>query len=230
MTVLFTIVVTTAFLSHTSSFAILSVACAIVAILFWWRGGVDAPRRRSGHRARVARRPHHRRRALLRPLRRHLSDAAVAPRRGDRGGGPRRRRPGHRQQAVGGAAVSVVLFRCAGTGADCRRSRLWRAAHGRSAAERLPLAMLGWALACLAFLVLGILTPVDMRYYLARDPSGRDGRGAWRERRMGSRRIRAPGLGRAAGVVRVLDVACRDGGRPSVDRQHDGRDRALQRM
>ena len=35
----FTAIVTAAFLSHTSTFAILSVACALTAVLFWWRGG-----------------------------------------------------------------------------------------------------------------------------------------------------------------------------------------------
>ena len=36
---------------------------------------------------------------------------------------------------------------------------------------RLTLAAAGWTLACLAFLALGILTPVDMRYYLASIPA-----------------------------------------------------------
>ena len=58
----------------------------------------------------------------------------------------------------GGRPAGVRLRR------QCARS-------GRSAAARLPLAMLGWALACLAFLVLGILTPVDMRYYLGAVPA-----------------------------------------------------------
>ena len=38
-TALFTLLVTAAFLSHTSTFAILSVACGATAVLFWWRGG-----------------------------------------------------------------------------------------------------------------------------------------------------------------------------------------------
>jgi hypothetical protein len=35
----------------------------------------------------------------------------------------------------------------------------------------LTLATSGWLLACAAFLVLGIVTPVDMRYYLAAIPA-----------------------------------------------------------
>src|SRR4029079_510463 len=35
----FVALVTAAFLSHTSTFAILSVACVVIALLFWWRGG-----------------------------------------------------------------------------------------------------------------------------------------------------------------------------------------------
>jgi hypothetical protein len=41
----------------------------------------------------------------------------------------------------------------------------------RLAGDRLALALGGWTLACVAFLVLGILTPVDMRYYLAALPA-----------------------------------------------------------
>ena len=41
----------------------------------------------------------------------------------------------------------------------------------RRTGDRLTLALGGWTLACLAFLALGILTPVDMRYYLAALPA-----------------------------------------------------------
>jgi hypothetical protein len=40
----------------------------------------------------------------------------------------------------------------------------------RPAGDRLALALGGWMLACAAFLAIGILTPVDMRYYLAAVP------------------------------------------------------------
>jgi hypothetical protein len=42
-------------------------------------------------------------------------------------------------------------------------------ARGR-AADRLTLALSGWILSCGLFLVIGVLTPVDMRHYLAAIP------------------------------------------------------------
>ena len=42
----------------------------------------------------------------------------------------------------------------------------WR----RGARDRLTLTLAGWGVACLAFLILGVATPVDMRYYLAALP------------------------------------------------------------
>jgi hypothetical protein len=58
---------------------------------------------------------------------------------------------------------------------------MWRTAR----TDRLTLAIAGWTLACLAFLVLGVLTPVDMRYYLAAIPviaivAGTGASAAWR--------------------------------------------------
>jgi hypothetical protein len=44
---------------------------------------------------------------------------------------------------------------------------LWR----RGARDRSTLAVIGWLVACGLFLLLGILTPVDMRYYLAAIPA-----------------------------------------------------------
>jgi hypothetical protein len=37
--------------------------------------------------------------------------------------------------------------------------------------DRLTLAVAGWALACAIFMLIGILTPMDMRYYLAAVPA-----------------------------------------------------------
>lgn len=45
----------------------------------------------------------------------------------------------------------------------------WRLA--RRGADRLTLTIAGWLAACAAFLVLGVLTPVDMRHYLAAIPA-----------------------------------------------------------
>jgi hypothetical protein len=46
----------------------------------------------------------------------------------------------------------------------------WRMAS-RGAADRLTLIVWGWMLACALFLLVGILTPLDMRYYLAAIPA-----------------------------------------------------------
>lgn len=45
--------------------------------------------------------------------------------------------------------------------------RIWR----MRARDRLGLALLGWLLACGVFLAIGILTPIDFRYYLAAYPA-----------------------------------------------------------
>ena len=68
--------------------------------------------------------------------------------------------------------------------AACGALQLYR--HG--ARDRLTLATAGWALSCTLFLIIGIVTPVDMRYYLAAVPAvavvAAAGVGAlWRPRR-----------------------------------------------
>jgi hypothetical protein len=57
--------------------------------------------------------------------------------------------------------IAVLLLAAIGA------RQMWTA--GRR--DRLTLATAGWALSCLLFLGLGILTPVDMRYYLASIPA-----------------------------------------------------------
>jgi hypothetical protein len=46
----------------------------------------------------------------------------------------------------------------------------WRMS-ARGAADRLTLTVWGWMLACALFLIVGIVTPLDMRYYLAAIPA-----------------------------------------------------------
>ena len=46
----------------------------------------------------------------------------------------------------------------------------WRL-YVRGARDRATLATLGWTAACMIFLVIGIVTPVDMRHYLAAIPA-----------------------------------------------------------
>ena len=164
----FTAIVTAAFLSHTSTFAILSVACALTAVLFWWRGGpaLRSPAIAVGAGVAIAA-------ALAVALYyAHFLDtyrtefariggetAAAAPDAGGRGIATRL------------ASVPRYLYLYFGIPASLLAAwggvALWR----RSAADRLTLTIGGWALACLAFLAIGIVTPVDMRYYLAAIPA-----------------------------------------------------------
>ncbi|MEO7271175.1 MAG: hypothetical protein ABIX28_03070 [Vicinamibacterales bacterium] len=167
-TLLFAAVVTAAFLSHTSTFAILSVACATVAVLFWWRG--DSARRADAAGIAVA---------LLvavalavvlyyahfgETYRTQLSrigaeTAAAAPDAGGRGIATRLSSVPRYLWLYFGVPVLVLA-------AGGLKAWLRRPSH-----RRLSLAVGGWGLACLAFLVVGIVTPVDMRYYLAAIPA-----------------------------------------------------------
>jgi hypothetical protein len=157
-----------AFLSHTSTFAIASVAGCIVAFLFWWRGG---PALRSPAAA-----------VLLATLAAvviavavyyaHFLDTyrtelariggettAAAPDAGGRGIAERLALVPRYLQGYFGVPVLAL----AGWGAVL----LWR----RGARDRTSLAAAGWTVTCGLFLLLGVLTPVDMRYYLAVIPA-----------------------------------------------------------
>ena len=163
----FTAVVLAAFLSHTSTFAILSVACFAVAVLFFWRGSrtLRSPSLAILVSLALA--------ALLSvvlyyghfmdtyrtELARLGSETAhAAPDAGGRGILTRL------------VAVPRYLMLYYGAGAlalaCCGAATLWR-----RTADRLSLAIAGWLVACGLFLLLGILTPVDMRYYLAAIPA-----------------------------------------------------------
>lgn len=157
-----------AFMSHTGTFAILSLTVFVTAVLFAWRGG---PALRSpalaaalagvaaiavsvlvyyGH--------------FIDTYRTELArigqeTAAAAP---DAGG----RSIADRAAAVPfyvNAYLGVPNLILAGWGA----LTLWR----RGARDRLTLVMTATAVTCLAFLVLGVVTPVDMRHYLAALPA-----------------------------------------------------------
>ncbi len=61
--------------------------------------------------------------------------------------------------------------------------------YARAAADRLSLTVAGWLVACAAFLLVGVLTPVDLRYYLAAIPAvavlaARGAARAWEQRGM----------------------------------------------
>jgi hypothetical protein len=157
-----------AFLSHTSTFAIGSVAACVIAFLYWWRGG---PALRSPAAA-----------VLLAAIaavviavlvyyahfvetyRTELAriggeTAAAAPDAGGRGiAGRLALVPRYLQGYFGVPALALAAWGAA---------LLWR----RHARDRTSLAATGWILTCGLFLLLGILTPVDMRYYLAAIPA-----------------------------------------------------------
>jgi hypothetical protein len=161
------LVLTAAYLSHTSTLAILFVATIATAALFWLRGG---PPLRSPaaaiaiatiaaavlavavyyvhfldtYRAEFARIGH---------------ETATAA--SDAGGhtiGDRVRLVPYYLGLYIGAPVLLFAFLGA-VELSLRRT-----------GDRLTLTLAGWTLSCVAFLALGILTPVDMRYYLAAVP------------------------------------------------------------
>jgi hypothetical protein len=163
--VLLTLLLTAAYLSHTSTLAILFIATICIAILFHRRGG---PALRSpsaavliatvlasilaialyyGHFMTTYRSEFHR-------LSQETASAAV-----DAGG----RTIGDRLSTVpyyldsyfGVAAIALAAIGC-----------WWM----RRLRDRLTLAIAGWGLSCALFMAVGILTPMDMRYYLAAVP------------------------------------------------------------
>jgi hypothetical protein len=163
-----TVALAAAFLSHTGSFAIGSVAACVIAFLFWWRGG---PALRSPAAAIlvaaaaaiviavVVYYAH-----FVDTYRTELAriggeTAAAAPDAGGRG--------------VGDRLASVPRYLGLYFGVPALALSTWGAAllWTRGARDRASLATTGWILTCGLFLVLGILTPVDMRYYLAAIPA-----------------------------------------------------------
>ena len=158
---------TVAYLSHTGTLAILFVATAATAALFFLRGGTA--RRTAGlvlaattvaavlsvliyyahfmdtYRAEFARIGH--------------ETASAAADAGGRTIGDRLRLVPYSMSLYIGAPI--LLFAFFGTAALTKRP----------SADRLVMALAGWTASCVLFLVIGILTPVDMRYYLASVPA-----------------------------------------------------------
>ena len=182
---LFTAVLTATFLSHASSFAILSIACAVVAILFRARGGAVL----RADAAAIAL-------ALVVALTlaiglyyAHFGDtyrsqlsrlgvetAAAAPDAGGRGIVTRLASvPRYLWSYFG---VPVLVLTAGGVAA------WWR----RPAADRLALAVGGWWLACAAFLVTGRPHAGGHAVLPGGCPRGGSGGGGWRERRLVSPR------------------------------------------
>lgn len=166
-TLLLTGVLTAAFLSHTSTFAVLSVACLTTVVLYWRNGG-------------QALRPSTRALTLsvviaivlavvsyyayyLETYRTQLSRIATETATGApdaAGRGILARLLGVPRDLYVHVGIPTLILTAWGA-----RS-LWRGWRS----DRLTLSILGWTLACAVFLVIGIATPVQMRYYLASIP------------------------------------------------------------
>lgn len=157
-----------AYLSHTSTLAIVFVATLAVAALFFWRGQGEARSQAAAvalativaamiavvayyahfmdtYRAEFARLGH--------------ETATAAADAGGRGVGDRL----HGVPYSFGIYIGLPILMAAAAGS----ARLAMTTRG----DRLTLTLAGWILACLGFLALGVLTPVDMRHYLASIPA-----------------------------------------------------------
>jgi hypothetical protein len=199
--VLLTIVLAIAFLSHTSTFPILFCTALLVASLFRWKGGGRL--NPASSRVLVA--------ALIALALSiglyyaHFGDTyrselarisaetgGAAPDAGGRGIGARLGSvPRYLQEYLG---TGALLLGVAGA---------WTLfAAGRR--DQLTLATAAWSLSCLLFLAIGILTPVDMRYYLASVPAVALAAAA------GAAALRTHGpIGRAAGLLLLASIAWR---------------------
>ncbi len=174
-----------AYLSHTGTLAILFTATVITAAFYFVRGG-PAGRRAAGvvlgatvvaavasvliyyahfmdtYRAEFARIGH--------------ETATAAADAGGRSIGDRLRSVPYSIDLLIGAPI--LLFALLGAAGLTRRV----------APDRLAITLAGWTASCLLFLLIGILTPVDMRYYLASVPAlaiaaGYGAAWAWKEAR-----------------------------------------------
>ncbi|CAN5491622.1 hypothetical protein BH23ACI1_BH23ACI1_14130 [soil metagenome] len=167
-TALLTGVLTAAFASHTSTFPLLFLAATLAGLLYYLRGG---PRLRSSAfavllaaagafiLAIVLYYAHFGETYRAEFARISAETTTAAPDAGGRGIGDRFAIvPYYLSTYFGWPALLL-----AGFGAW----RLWRS----GARDRLTLALAGWSLSCLLFMLIGILTPVDMRYYLAAIPA-----------------------------------------------------------
>ena len=186
-------VLTAAFLSHTSTFAILSVCALITAGLFAWFG--DRQHFRAARAIVIASivaivlaivlyYAHFMETYETELARLGSETATAAPDAGGRGAIQRALDVPRLLHLYFGFPVLAL----AAAGAVDR----WR----RGARDRLSLAIAGWGIACVAFLLVGVLTPLDMRYYLAVIPAfallAAAGAAWW---------WRARGAGRGAAIV-----------------------------
>jgi hypothetical protein len=156
------------FLSHTSAFAIVATASIAIAVVFAWRGGpalrspagaVLAAAVAAAFLAVVLYYAHFADTYRTELARIGSETAGAAPDAGGRGiGGRLASVPRYLHVYYG---VPILALAAAGGGL------LWQ----RGARDRVTLACAGWLAACGVFWLLGILTPVDMRHYLAAIPA-----------------------------------------------------------
>jgi len=156
------------FLSHTGAFAIGALGSALIALCFLWRGG---PALRSPAAAVVAATAlgmvgaivlyyaHFLETYRTEMTRIGTETVANAPDAGQRGIGDRLAAVPRYLVLYYGVPMMVLWA----SGAVL----LWR----RGARDRVTLTCGGWLAGCLVFWIAGILTPVDMRHYLASIPA-----------------------------------------------------------
>ena len=163
-----TVLFAAAFMSHTSTFALLFPAALLIALAFLWKGGpaLRSPAMAVTVAASVA---------LLAAVAiyyRHFGEvyraewarisAETATNAPDAGGRTAMDRfvdvPRQISLMYGVPAMVLAVI---GT----------YAMVVRAARDRLSLSLLGWTVSCLLFFAIGIMTPVDMRYYLAAIPA-----------------------------------------------------------
>jgi hypothetical protein len=164
----FTLLLASAFLSHLSAFAIFAVAVLVIVGLFWWRGnatlrspaiallvglaiavaaavGLYYAHFMETYRTELARIGAETAAAAPAPGGRSILDRILAV-------------PRDLHLYLGGPTLVLAVI---------GGWTLWRA----GSRDRLTLTTVGLVIACLAFLGLGIVTPVDMRHYLAVVPA-----------------------------------------------------------
>jgi hypothetical protein len=160
----FTLTLAAAFLSHSGTFAILSVACLATAVLFWWKG--DGQLRGSAAAIMlsltvaiglaVALYYAHYLDVYRTQLARVLTETSI----------------GSRDEAGRGILARLLwvpryLYLYFGVPTLVLAAWGGRARWKHRQSDRLTLSILGWTAACMGFLVLGIVTPFGVRYYVA---------------------------------------------------------------
>jgi hypothetical protein len=160
-------VLSAAFLSHTSAFAIGSVGAVFIALMFWWRGG---PALRSPAIAiivsviaaiavSIAVYYAHFMDTYRTELARIGSETAAAA-------------PAAGQLTMVQRLLRVRVFVFQYFGVPLVALTIWGAVllWRRGARDRVTLSTAGWSASCVLFVVIGIITPVDLRHYLAAIP------------------------------------------------------------